>query len=67
MNLFALLDQAEFTESPVGQAPPGLPPPEGPVLCTEFSATNFLCEEMLPGGGHFRWVSPVDLSGMWPD
>ncbi|MGH3959887.1 hypothetical protein [Mycobacterium sp.] len=56
-----------FAESPVSQAPPGAPLPEGPVICTPFSAKNFLCEEILPGNTVFRWVSPVDFTGLWPD
>ncbi|KAA8958680.1 hypothetical protein [Mycobacterium sp.] len=57
--------QLSFAESP--PTLPGPPLPEGPVLCTEFSSQNFLCVEVLPGYGVFRWVSPVDFSGMRPD
>ena len=45
---------------------PLAPPPEGRVICTEGLGA-FACSEFLPSGRVFHWLSPVDLSGQWPD
>ncbi|AGB27277.1 Protein of unknown function (DUF2580) (plasmid) [Mycobacterium sp. JS623] len=47
--------------------PGHIPPPEGRVICTEINAGGFGCSEFLPGGMIFHWLSPVDLTGHWPD
>ncbi len=45
-----------------------LPMPQGRVICTEINADGFGCSEFLPGGMVFHfWLSPVDLTGHWPD
>ena len=40
--------------------------PRGRVICTEGLGA-FACSEFLPSGRVFHWLSPVDLSGQWPD
>ena len=42
------------------------PLPTGRVICSE-GLGGFACSEFLPGGMIFHWLSPVDLTGQWPD
>jgi hypothetical protein len=42
------------------------PLPTGRVICSE-GLGGFACSEFLPGGMVFHWLSPVDLTGQWPD
>lgn len=53
----------DIAESPIDLGPL----PEGRVICTSINASGFACSEFLSGGMVFRWLSPVDLSGHWPD
>jgi hypothetical protein len=42
------------------------PFPVGYVHCID-AGDVFACQEVLPGGGFYHWVSPADLTGHWPD
>jgi hypothetical protein len=45
----------------------GLSAPEGRVICTALTGGSFKCSEFLPDDSVYHWLSPVDLTGKWPD